>query len=126
MSPSYGPASQTSFKFGQLIQEEQDVNLDLSYPLAVSWLASPLTISGGAEYRREAYTQTAGDPQSYGAGPFAAPQSLFTPNGDGTYTPAGTTLGASPGASGYGGTSPQSAGPAVRQASPATSTWRLI
>ncbi|MGA0603245.1 TonB-dependent receptor plug domain-containing protein [Caulobacter sp. KR2-114] len=111
LSPSYGPNSQTSFKFGNLIQKETDVNLDLSYPWAVGGLASPVTLSGGAEYRRESYTQTAGDVQSYGAGPYAVAQQLYAPTATpGVYTFAGTNNAMSPGASGYGGTSPAAAG----------------
>ena len=110
LSPTYGPDTQTSFKFGQLIQKETDVNLDLTYPIPVSAFASPITLAGGAEWRKETYTQTSGDEQSYGAGPYAVAQTLYTPNGDGTYSPAGTTSAQSPGASGYGGTSPAASG----------------
>ena len=109
VSPTYGPASQTAFQFGKLIQKETDANLDLSQAVDVG-LASPLTVSGGAEYRRESYTQTRGDLQSYGAGPFTQSQNLFFNNGDGTYTPNGASGGSSPGASGYGGTDPLAAG----------------
>ncbi len=109
LNGSFGPATQTSFKFGLLKQEELNANLDLSYPLEVG-LASPLTISGGGEYRKETYTLTAGDVQSYGAGPYAAPQQLYTLVSPGVYTPAGETAAQSPGASGYGGTSPDAAG----------------
>jgi iron complex outermembrane receptor protein len=110
LNASYGPQTQTSFKFGQLIQKEQDLNLDLSYPLAVSGLPNPVTISGGAEWRKETYTQTAGDPQSYGVGPYAVAQNLYSLVSPGVYAPAGTTNALSPGASGYGGTSPNAAG----------------
>ncbi len=109
LSPTFGPASQTSFKFGQLIQKETDANLDLTQPVDIG-LASPLTISAGAEYRHENYTQTQGDLQSYGAGPFTASQPLYFNNGGGVYTPNGSSGGSSPGASGYGGTDPASAG----------------
>jgi len=109
VSPTYGSASQTAFQFGKLIQKETDANIDLSQPVDID-LASPLTISAGAEYRHESYTQTKGDLQSYGAGPFVASQNLFFNNGDGSYTPAGSSGGSSPGASGYGGTDPLAAG----------------
>lgn len=107
LSPSYGPASQTSFKFGQLIQSEITGNLDLTYPLEVGF-SSPVTLSGGMEYRREQYKATVGDAQSFGAGIYAA-QSLFTQVSPGLYVGSGTAN-QSPGASGYGGTSPQAAG----------------
>ncbi|UAJ09695.1 TonB-dependent receptor plug domain-containing protein [Glacieibacterium megasporae] len=109
ISPTYGPASQTAFKFGDLIQKETDANIDLSQPVNIG-LYSPLTISAGAEYRRESYTATPGDPQSYGAGPYTASQNLYLNNGGGIYTPNGTSGGSSPGASGYGGTDPAAAG----------------
>lgn len=117
ISPSFGGASQTSFKFGKTIQKETDANLDLTYALDAG-MASPLTLSGGAEFRREQYTATAGDFQSYGAGPYAAPHPLFVETGTpGVYTrvldanglPV-STASESPAASGYGGTSPTYAG----------------
>lgn len=109
ISPSYGPETQTSFKFGDLIQKELDFNGDFTYPLEVGF-ASPITISAGAEYRKETYKATPGDLQSYGAGPYAL-QTLYaeTAPGSGIYTPAGTAS-QSPAASGYGGTSPDAAG----------------
>ena len=114
LSASYGPQSQTSFKFGDLIQREQNVNLDMTYPVEVGF-ASPITLSGGAEYRREEYEKTVGDLQSYGAGPFAR-QPLYNLVSPGVYTPALDSSLAqivatkSPAASGYGGTSPTFAG----------------
>ena len=110
ISPSYGAASQTSFKFGKQIQKEFDANLDLSYELEAG-LASPVTISGGAEYRKETFTATPGDPQSYGAGPYAAPHPLYVQTSPGVYSNTGNfTATESPAASGYGGTSPTYAG----------------
>ena len=116
ISPSYGADSQTSFEFGDLIQEEFVANIDLSYGIDAG-LASPLTLSGGIEYREETYEATEGDPQSYGAGPYATPHPLFveTAPGSGVFTDTGTftaTDDISPSASGYGGTSPTYAGSA--------------
>jgi iron complex outermembrane recepter protein len=110
-SPSFGAASQTSFEFGKLIQKETDANLDLTYPIDAG-MASPLTLSGGAELRREEYTSTPGDFQSYGSGPYAAPHELYMPTATpGVYTDTLTqTAAESPAASGYGGTSPTYAG----------------
>jgi len=106
LNASFGPLSQTSFKFGELIQREANLNLDLTYPIEVGF-ASPITLSGGAEYRREEYEQTAGDLQSYAAGPYAV-QTLYRQTAPGVYVADGTAS-QSPGASGYGGTSPASA-----------------
>ncbi|MEI9849651.1 MAG: TonB-dependent receptor [Sphingomonas sp.] len=109
LNASYGPQTQTSFEFGDLVQEETNANLDLTYPLEIGF-ASPLTISGGAEYRKETYEQTAGDTQSYGTGPYAIAQRLYTMTAPGVYTFAGTSNAQGVGASGYAGTSPTTAG----------------
>ena len=113
LSPSFGPQSQTSFFFGDLIQRERNVNLDTTYPLEVGF-ASAVTLSAGAEFRREEYETTVGDVQSYAAGPYAS-QPLYDLVAPGVYTRAlnGTTpvtATQSPAASGYGGTSPTFAG----------------
>jgi iron complex outermembrane receptor protein len=107
LNASYGPDSQTSFEFGKLIQKEFNVNLDLSYGWEVG-LASPITLAGGFEYRRETYTTTAGDPQSTGVGPYAN-QNLYSQISPGVYV-FDSTVGMGPGASGYAGTSEASAG----------------
>lgn len=111
LSPSYGPASQSEFQFGKLIQEEQNLNADFTYGIEAG-LASPITLSWGGEFRRETYTQTAGDVQSYAAGPFAV-QNLYVLS-EGAYTFDSTTT-KGPGASGYGGTSPTFAGSRSQQ-----------
>jgi iron complex outermembrane receptor protein len=119
LSASYGPTSQTSFQFGKLIQTELNLNLDLTYPVEVGF-ASPITLSGGAEYRREQYEKTVGDLQSYGAGIYAR-QPLYNLVSPGVYTPAlngsGNQIVAtqSPAASGYGGVSPTFAGKASQK-----------
>lgn len=110
LNASFGSATQTSFYLGKLIQEELNANIDLTYPVDLG-LASPVTLSAGGEFRRETYSQTAGDEQSYAAG-FAAVQNLYVQTAPGvfardTVTPSVTK---SPGASGYGGTNPQAAG----------------
>lgn len=107
LSASYGPQSQTEFFFGKLIQREQNVNLDLTYPLEVGFF-SPVTLSGGAEYRREEYETTVGDLQSYGAGPYAV-QDLYRETDPGVYV-FNSRVTQSPAASGYGGVSPTFAG----------------
>lgn len=106
---SFGPASHTSFDLGGVRQEELTGNLDLSYPLEVG-LAAPLTISGGLEYRKETFTQIAGDVQSYGAGPYATGQNLYVQTAPGVYAFSRTTAAATPASSGYAGTDPSAAG----------------
>jgi iron complex outermembrane receptor protein len=113
ISPSFGGVSQTAFKFGDLIQKESNANLDLTYQIDAG-LASALTLSGGAEYRKEQYTAEAGDLQSYGGGAYAVPHPLYTCTGTGATAVCTSTgektadFGA--GASGYAGTSPTYAG----------------
>ena len=117
---SFGAASQTSFQFGTLSQKEMNANLDMTYPVNAG-LFSPITLAWGAEYRKETYGSTAGDPQSYGGGPYAISHPLYIQTGPSTYALVGTstncaavgavcTAAKSPGASGYGGTSPTYAG----------------
>jgi iron complex outermembrane receptor protein len=112
ISPSYGGLSQTSFEFGKQIQKETNANLDIAYELQAG-LASPITLSAGAEFRKETYKTTPGDVQSYSAGPYASPHPLYqeTFPGSGVYVNTGTfTAVEDPAASGYGGTSPTYAG----------------
>jgi iron complex outermembrane receptor protein len=109
LNASYGNQSQTEFQFGTLSQKEKNLNLDMTYPVNVGAF-SPLTLSWGAEYRKETYGQSEGDPQSYGAGPFATPQNIYIQTSPGVYVFDRTIAGRSPGASGYGGTSPTYAG----------------
>jgi iron complex outermembrane receptor protein len=106
---SYGPATETSFDFGDLIQKEVNFNADFTYAADLG-LAAPLTISAGGEFRKETYEQTAGDLQSYSAGPYAVAQQLYTLTAPGVYTLSGTTAAQGVGASGYAGTSPETAG----------------
>ncbi len=107
LSPSFGPATQTSFEFGKLIQRELNVNLDLSHEIDAGF-AGPLTLSGGLEFRRETYEATEGDLQSYAGGPYAV-QRLYDETAPGVYA-FNSTVTMSPAASGYGGTSPTFAG----------------
>lgn len=126
LSASFGPQSQTSFYFGDLIQREQTFNLDLTYPIEVGF-ASAITLSAGAEHRREEYEKTVGDLQSYASGPYAS-QPLYMQTAPGVFAPVPNTAAAcprfnssptappiciatqSPAASGYGGVSPVFAG----------------
>jgi iron complex outermembrane recepter protein len=116
LNASFGPASQTRFEFGAFKQKLENFNLDLSYPIEVGGLASPLTLSGGLEWRKETFTLPAGDLQSYAAGPYVNAQRLFTETTPGVFT-AVTTLptgvlnrGVPPAASGFAGTPPANAG----------------
>jgi iron complex outermembrane receptor protein len=72
LNSSLGPLSPTSFYDGKFVQKENNFNLDLSYPWAVSWLASPISIAGGMEWRNENYQQLLGDAASIASGPYSA------------------------------------------------------
>jgi iron complex outermembrane receptor protein len=107
---SFGPDSQTSFQFGTLSQKERNANLDMTYPVNLGFF-SPVTLAWGLEYRKEIYGSTEGDVQSYSGGPYAVAHPLFVEVSPGVFAPTGTSTAAkSPGASGYGGTSPTYAG----------------
>lgn len=72
INPSLGRRSPTSFKPGELTQEETSFNADFVKPVDVEGLSSPLNIAFGFEYREETYEIGAGDPKSIEAGPTAA------------------------------------------------------
>jgi iron complex outermembrane receptor protein len=77
LNPSLGPQSPTSFYDGKFAQRETTFNVDLTYPLTVPGLASPLSIAGGLEWHDENYQQLLGDRASYIAGPYTT-QPLYT------------------------------------------------
>ncbi len=107
LSPSFGPDTQTEFKFGKLIQRELNANLDLAREINAG-LAGPLTLSGGLEFRRESYEATEGELQSYAGGPYAV-QNLYAEITPGVYA-FNSRVTMPPSSSGYGGTSPTFAG----------------
>ena len=78
INPSLGPLSPTSFDDGKFVQQENNFNLDLSYPWKVGNFASPVSVAGGFEWRNENYKQLLGDPASYAAGPYSGVQALYT------------------------------------------------
>jgi iron complex outermembrane receptor protein len=91
LNATYGAQSKTSFYDGAVSYDQFVTNLDLSHDYTFG-TGSDLTVAGGAEYRREGYSISAGEPQSYDHGPvFVSP------------TTGGST---SPGAQGFGGFSP--------------------
>jgi iron complex outermembrane receptor protein len=109
INPSLGPLSPKDFYIGKFVQHESTFNVDLSYPWQVPGLASPLSIAGGLEYRDENYQQLLGDAPSYTAGPYGAPQPLYSCAGT-SCSPALDTSGKQivaggvpTGSNGYGG-----------------------
>ena len=71
LNPSLGPETPTSFRPGDLINDELAVNADFSLPVELGF-AGPLNAAFGFEYRRERYTIEEGDPLSFAIGPYAA------------------------------------------------------
>ncbi len=71
VNASLGPNSPTSFDPGKYSQLEKNFNIDLSYPLAVGFLASDLNIAGGFEWRNEEFEIGIGDEASWQVGPLA-------------------------------------------------------
>lgn len=69
LNRSFGPASTTRFDAGGLRYSQTMVNLDLSKDIAVGF-AKSVTLSGGAEYRRETFRIRPGEPGSYQGGTF--------------------------------------------------------
>ncbi len=72
VNASYGPDTPTSFRPRDYIQEEITASLDLTYPLQVGGLASPMNIAWGAQWRKEIFESRAGDIHSYQPGPYAS------------------------------------------------------
>lgn len=71
-NPSMGSFSPDRFSdIGAREQLEKSFNIDLSYPLEIDALASPLNVAGGFEWREEQFTIVAGEPASYEAGVLA-------------------------------------------------------
>jgi iron complex outermembrane receptor protein len=74
LNATYGAASRTDFYDGALIYDQWVTGLDVSRELAVG--TGSLNVAWGAEYRREGYRITAGDPDSYDRGPLGGNSSL--------------------------------------------------
>ena len=68
VNASFGPDTPTTFDPGSYIQEELNVNFDVSYELN-----DAVTLAGGAEYRDETFEIEAGQVESWDFGPLARP-----------------------------------------------------
>ena len=71
INPSLGPETPTSFRPGDLSNEEIQVALDLTYDMDLG-LYSPVTLAGGIAYMDETYEIAEGEVASYIPGPFAS------------------------------------------------------
>lgn len=67
VNASLGPNSPTNFDPGAYIQEESNLNLDVSLPVGDN-----ITLAAGAEFRKEAFEIQVGQLESYQIGPLAA------------------------------------------------------
>ncbi len=97
INASLGPNTPTEFNPGGYAQQENVFNLDVGYNIAVG--TGKVYVAAGAEYRDEAFTITAGDPESFALGPLAQPTAAY-PFGQGFSTSS----------NGFGGFSTNSAG----------------
>ena len=80
LNRSIGPGSQTNFHAGELELTQHVLNLDFNTLL--DWgLAYPLTLSYGAEWRGEEFTQSPGEPASYINGGELLPGGAPAPSG---------------------------------------------
>lgn len=68
LNASLGAASPTEFDAGGIAYSQLMSNLDISRDIEIGGIEA-LTVSFGAEWRREEYQLTAGEPDSYRAGP---------------------------------------------------------
>jgi len=99
LSSSWGMQSQTTFKPGDLQQNDVNFNIDLSKELSDNF-----NLAAGFEARKETYTMYLGDKQSWLAGPWSGVSSFIDPDTGEPYNEPGI------GPSGFTGTSPFSAG----------------
>ena len=72
INPSMGPDTPTSFRPGDLINTEVQIQADFGKEFDIG-LASPMLIGFGLSYLDETYELVGGDAASYEAGPFAVP-----------------------------------------------------
>ncbi len=72
LNPSLGPDTPTSFRPGDLTNDEFALNADFAWPRATRG-GRTLHLAFGLEYRDEGYRVVEGEPSSYAIGPFARP-----------------------------------------------------
>jgi len=70
LNASLGPASPTEFRSATYENGQLSVNFDLRRDLGRIGFLGDVSLATGAEYRREGFQSSAGDPASFEAGPF--------------------------------------------------------
>ena len=88
INPSMGPASPTSFKPGDLINEETQLQADFLKEIEAG-LESPVALAFGLSYMDESYEVVGGELDSYVAGAYSLPDPWNFCNADGTSSAAG-------------------------------------
>lgn len=83
INPSFGAASATSFKLAGFEFLQTTINADFVRAYDNVGMAGPVTFAFGGELRLEDYKTTAGDTQSYEAGPDAATKAVGAEAGPG-------------------------------------------
>lgn len=101
LNVSLGPSSQTQFDAGGLEYGQTVFNVDASRFVDTDLFYSEVNVAVGAEYRRETYDITAGEPNSYIQGTFG-PGGAVTDPVDGPFGAAGSQV--------FPGFTPESAG----------------
>ena len=81
LNRSIGPTSQRNFYAGALEISQHLLNLDVSRGFDVSWLATPLNVAWGLEWRGEDFQQSAGELASYVNGGALLPGGVPAPSG---------------------------------------------
>ena len=82
VNASYGPEGPSEFRQRDFLQVETNVNLDMSYPVDIGFLYSPLNVAWGGQWRNETFEARHGDIYSYNVGPYAAQGFSVGSNGD--------------------------------------------
>ena len=70
VNASLGPETPTSFRPGSNTQSEINLNADFAWPVEIDFLASPLNVAAGLEWRQESFKTGAGDEASWIIGPY--------------------------------------------------------
>lgn len=81
LNRSLGPSSPTEFDAGGFDYDQIVLNLSGVRPVETGWFASPLNIAIGVEARRESYSISAGEPDSYRNGGVTLPNGSPTQSG---------------------------------------------
>ncbi|MEK7264759.1 MAG: TonB-dependent receptor, partial [Pseudomonadota bacterium] len=82
INASLGPNTPTEFRPGAYEQQDTNVNADFGYAIPNGMFASDINLAFGFEHRKEEFTITAGQLESYQIGPLSAISAGF-PNGQG-------------------------------------------